>query len=281
MQWFRLEAGAYSNPKQIAAGPEACWLWACCGMYSVLHHTDGSVPAVVLPMLGSWSDLPVLLERCFTTGMLERTDDGVRVVHFLRYNISAQKARSLSVIRSKVARSRWLDRDASCTANGVQVVEQKGCKTSDRIGSPPVAPDPVAAGGSGGKPEEAPRVVVTVRRADGSVAPVEVQVDPSVGAAVSLVKGIWSKAKMDASGRQSYPRETDVYRVAEWVVSNRISEADLRRFIAEHIRRGKGLSLLPSCADEYDLAAAPKAPQSEGYSNDRSWSGRKGGRVDL
>jgi len=155
------------------------------------------------------------------------------------------------------------------------VVGTQGSGTQGSGTPPPVAP------GEPTVPGAPPPTTVTVHRPDGTLEQLEGRPDPRIGAAVVLVKSAWGSAKEQASGRTAHPPEGVVYRVAEWVVRSNVSEADLRRYIAAHLGKGKGLALLPSCADEYDLTPKPASAARGRGDVDSAWAGAVSGRMDM
>jgi hypothetical protein len=114
--------------------------------------------------------------------------------------------------------------------------------------------------------------VITVHRPDGKIETLEGRPDPEVGRVTALVKGIWGAAYEKATGRLSHADDRTAYRVAEWAVRKKVSEADLRRLLPLHVAKGKGLALFPTCADDYDMRPA-RADVDPAYSPLRDLSG--------
>lgn len=89
MTWAKLDDRANEHRKQLAAGPEACWLWACGLMYANRQpKRDGFIPEQVLPMLYPFpaKQLPQLCAKLVKVGLWVKADGGYEVHQFAAWN---------------------------------------------------------------------------------------------------------------------------------------------------------------------------------------------------
>jgi len=87
----RFDDGLPSNPKLIAAGPVAAWLWLCGVMYCRRGLTDGFIPTAVVPTLvvglrNSYRFAARLVE----VGLWHEALGGYRVNDYLHWNPAKQ-----------------------------------------------------------------------------------------------------------------------------------------------------------------------------------------------
>lgn len=87
MPWVRLDDHAHRHPKQLQAGPMACWLWVCGLSYCSEHLTDGNIPSAALVTF----NIPRPereAERLVAVGLWEVTETGYRVHDYHEYQPS-------------------------------------------------------------------------------------------------------------------------------------------------------------------------------------------------
>lgn len=95
MPWAKLSDDFYDEPAVLSAGNAAVGLWVRCIGYSSRHLTDGRVPRAALTLLvGPDDDLPALLDRLASAGLLVPDGDDVVLPTFLDYNPSAADVRA-------------------------------------------------------------------------------------------------------------------------------------------------------------------------------------------
>lgn len=87
MSWVRLDDHAHRHPKQLQAGPMACWLWVCGLSYCSEHLTDGNIPSAALVTF----NIPKAereADRLVSVGLWEVTETGYRVHDYHEYQPS-------------------------------------------------------------------------------------------------------------------------------------------------------------------------------------------------
>lgn len=82
MSAARLGVLANEHSKQVAAGPKACWLWACGLMYAS-RGRDGFIPEAVLPTLYPLKSPKRLAARLVSVALWERAPGGYHVHDFV------------------------------------------------------------------------------------------------------------------------------------------------------------------------------------------------------
>ncbi len=165
MPWFRLETLARHDSKFRRVGPDAAWLWACCGMYCSEQETDGFVPADELQFICNWGKPDGMIARLVKAGLLEVREGGYVVHNYLKYNLSRADSVALRSKRAAAGRAGALSRARQVSNTCSTSVEQAFNKTSDRIGSGSVPPSSVPPkGGAGGNPEETSTLAAKIAR---------------------------------------------------------------------------------------------------------------------
>lgn len=88
MSWAKLDDKANEHVKQLRAGSEACWLWACGLMYANRQpERDGFIPREALSILyGPARNPKRLAERLVEVGLWDRVDGGFRIHNYHRWN---------------------------------------------------------------------------------------------------------------------------------------------------------------------------------------------------
>lgn len=87
MAWIRIDDHAPSHPKQLQAGPMACWLWVCGLAYCAKHLTDGEIPTAALVTFNIHRPEREAA-RLVAVGLWEATETGYRVHDYGEYQPS-------------------------------------------------------------------------------------------------------------------------------------------------------------------------------------------------
>ena len=111
MSWVKIDDHANEHRKQVAAGPAACWLWACGLMYANRQPTrDGFIPVGVVSMLFAGASKK-LAEKLVEVGLWEATDGGYRVHDYHEYQPTQEETDERRIRRVERARkgaaARW------------------------------------------------------------------------------------------------------------------------------------------------------------------------------
>jgi hypothetical protein len=92
MTWAKLDDKANEHRKQLAAGAEACWLWACGLMYANRQRArDGFIPEAAIGMLYPFKTPKRLAERLVEVGLWERTEGGYQIHRFHYWNQNKER----------------------------------------------------------------------------------------------------------------------------------------------------------------------------------------------
>jgi hypothetical protein len=87
LSWARLDDRANENRKQLAAGPEACWLWSCALMYANRQpQRDGFLPTAVIGMLYPFKAPQKLAAKLVEVGLWEEAPGGYQIHDYLFWN---------------------------------------------------------------------------------------------------------------------------------------------------------------------------------------------------
>lgn len=87
MSWARLHDGANENQKQLDAGAEACWLWACGLMYANRQvKRNGFIPAAVVGMLYPFKSPQKLAAKLVSVGLWEKAPGGFQIHDYQTWN---------------------------------------------------------------------------------------------------------------------------------------------------------------------------------------------------
>lgn len=114
MPWVRLEDGFPENPKVLAAGDEAAWLYVCALAYCNRHLTDGFVPSAAVKRLTGHKSPIRLAMKLVDVGLLERDDDreGFVIHDYLNYQPSkASVETDRAGARERMANARRSSKD--------------------------------------------------------------------------------------------------------------------------------------------------------------------------
>ena len=116
MSWARLDDRCHEHPKQVAAGPEACWLWACGLQYANRQKSrDGFIPKVQIFSLFAGIKSPKkLAKKLVEVGLWEEEKDGFRIHDYHCWNQTReQRNKELQQGRDRAAQSYSKKRDNS------------------------------------------------------------------------------------------------------------------------------------------------------------------------
>jgi hypothetical protein len=110
VSWAKLDDRANEHRKQLAAGAEACWLWACGLMYANRQPArDGFIPEQMLPML---YPLPPgkrvkLVAKLVEVGLWDIAPGGYLIHQFTVWNRSKEQVEAeREATRNRVAKHR-------------------------------------------------------------------------------------------------------------------------------------------------------------------------------
>jgi len=139
MSWAKLDDRANEHQKQLLAGPEACWLWACGLMYANRQEArDGFIPSLVLPMLYPFKSPKRLAERLVEVGLWDATDNGYVVHNFTKWNKTQEQVQA----ERDATRNRVRDyRARNATGNAVtppDVTDPCNARVPDPLHSTPL-----------------------------------------------------------------------------------------------------------------------------------------------
>jgi hypothetical protein len=121
--WVKIDDRAREHRKQLRAGAEACWLWACGLMYcNTQKARDGFIPDEAVPLLFPLRNATKHAAKLVEVGLWERADGGYRVHDYHDYQPTHEQAVELSLKRAAAGRaggtksgeSRRSKREASC-----------------------------------------------------------------------------------------------------------------------------------------------------------------------
>ncbi len=141
MSWAKLDDRANEHPKQLAAGGEACWLWACGLMYANRQRErTGYIPEAVVPMLYPAKNVKRLASKLVDVGLWEKAKGGYQVHDFQEWNKSKDQVDAeREATRNRVAEHRRNKR-GNAPSNG----DGNGDGNADGNGvTPHDVPDPL------------------------------------------------------------------------------------------------------------------------------------------
>lgn len=107
MSWAKLDDRANEHHKQLEAGAEACWLWACGLMYANRQdERDGFIPAAMVSMLYPFTNAPNLAERLVSVGLWRKRKGGFVIHNYHKWNqTKEQREAELEAGRERAAKS--------------------------------------------------------------------------------------------------------------------------------------------------------------------------------
>lgn len=94
MAYVVLESSVRTHRKMLAAGPAACWLWACGLGYCQEGLTDGFIPDAAVVFLGV-PDAQPLAEILGRVRLWDRVDDGWQIHDYHEHNKTAEEIRRI------------------------------------------------------------------------------------------------------------------------------------------------------------------------------------------
>jgi hypothetical protein len=119
--WAKLDDRANEHRKQLAAGAEACWLWACGLMYANRQPArDGFIPDQALPMLYPFKRVAPLAKKLVEVGLWKKVPGGYLIHEFEHWNQTKDQAdarREAAKLRMRRVRSKGANTDANGSAN--------------------------------------------------------------------------------------------------------------------------------------------------------------------
>lgn len=123
----KFDDGLTANPKFIAAGATASWLWFCGVLFCRRGLTDGFIPKAVVPTLVIGLGNPFkYAARLVDVGLWEDAVGGFRIHDFLEWNPS----------KSAMNEYRRKDRERKHRVNGIHMEAPSGIRTeSERLPS--------------------------------------------------------------------------------------------------------------------------------------------------
>jgi len=160
MAWVKLDDNVTHNPKLLAAGPAASWLWVCAIAYCQRQLSDGFIPDSAYMQLGVNAEhKPLrLCHQLVRSGLFERVEGGYRVHDYLDHNASKSEVEQRRaqhhdkrVFAGKLgAEQRWrthskrvaqvLSRDSKTDSKSATGVDSKNSKRLANANSTDVAP---------------------------------------------------------------------------------------------------------------------------------------------
>lgn len=208
MSWVRIDDHAPRHPKQLQAGPMACWLWVCGLSYCSEHLTDGHIPSVALLTF----NIPRPereAERLVEVGLWESTKTGYRVHDYHEY----QPSKGQVTERKRRSHERVTDwRKRHGYAHGNDDVTPLLTPMKRECKHPPVPdPDPIGTDTSLRSVSDRARDGddATAGQADAAPPPPEASRDPEAGAR------LWEMFRVQALTRRQATLPLSC-RAAEW-----------------------------------------------------------------
>lgn len=120
MAWVRLDDQIARNPKLVAAGPEAAWLWVCAIAYCSSSLTDGYVDVMILSSICTVRRPKALARRLVDVGLFELVEGGYRVHDYLEHNATREE-----ILRKRASDARRKRTDSARTPRGIRA-ESRG-----------------------------------------------------------------------------------------------------------------------------------------------------------
>lgn len=105
--WIRIDDTMPDNPKVVAAGGAAAWLYTCSIAYSSRNLTDGFIPAGIAPRLTDFDNPAELAARLVANGLWKTVDGGWQIHDYhLHQRTAAEVEEQRAEARERQARSR-------------------------------------------------------------------------------------------------------------------------------------------------------------------------------
>jgi hypothetical protein len=119
--WIKLHDNLTGNPKILAAGEDAAWLYVCGLCYCSSNLTDGRIPTRALRMLTAKKDARTLAKALCREGLWVETAHGWEVHEYLLHQRSkAQILKEREGTRNRVAAFRERKRNGAGNASVTQ-----------------------------------------------------------------------------------------------------------------------------------------------------------------
>jgi hypothetical protein len=174
VSWAKIDDRANEHRKQLAAGAEACWLWACGLMYANRQPArDGFIPEAMLGMLFPFKNPKKLAEKLVEAELWHRATGGYQIHEFESWNQGARqttdevraKGRARAAKSYEQRRAKKPDSSGEDSSDSSPEEDPKNGGSSEprartRVGSsPPTAPIPTATPPTAPKPPEAAEAI--------------------------------------------------------------------------------------------------------------------------
>lgn len=105
--WIRIDDTMPDNPKIVAAGGAAAWLYTCSIAYSSRCLTDGFIPTGIAPRLTDFENTTELAARLVANGLWKTVDGGWQIHDYAEHQrTAAEVEEQRSEARERQARSR-------------------------------------------------------------------------------------------------------------------------------------------------------------------------------
>lgn len=105
--WIRIDDTMPDNPKIVAAGGAAAWLYTCSIAYSSRNLTDGFIPTGIAPRLTDFDNTTELAARLVANGLWKTVEGGWMINDYTDYQRTAAEVEEIrSEARERQARSR-------------------------------------------------------------------------------------------------------------------------------------------------------------------------------
>lgn len=105
--WIRIDDTMPDNPKIVAAGGCAAWLYTCSIAYSSRNLTDGFIPTGIAPRLTDFDNTAELAARLVTVGLWTTVEGGWQIHDYAAHQrTAAEIEEQRSEARDRQARSR-------------------------------------------------------------------------------------------------------------------------------------------------------------------------------
>lgn len=105
--WIRIDDTMPDNPKIVAAGGAAAWLYTCSIAYSSRNLTDGFIPTGIANRLTDFDNSAELAARLVATGLWKTVDGGWQIHDYAEHQRTAAEVEEQRIeARERQARSR-------------------------------------------------------------------------------------------------------------------------------------------------------------------------------
>lgn len=163
MSWAKIDDRANEHRKQLDAGAEACWLWACGLMYANRQPArDGFIPERMIGMLYPFPRPAELARKLVKAGLWRKASGGYLIHEFTIWNRSKEEIEELKQKgRERAAKSYRRRRAKNGKSSGEENAQPEAkADPKDHVssGSPPLPlPLPIPTATSGSERQPCPR----------------------------------------------------------------------------------------------------------------------------